>query len=288
MRQPRRDTRGIVDPGGLLRRVRFRRHAPAAELAGLLEHYWFIDWDLTEPFEQSVIGHPSVNLVVMRATGDDPVTAEIAGVSRTLFSIKLTGTGWVRGVKFRPGGFRPFFGTSPAAFTDRRVPLGQVLADDEFADRVAAATEIARSTEAASDAAEATSAATEAADAAAVAVLDNRLLALRPQPDEPARLAMELVDRVRADRSIRRVDEFARAVGMSTRSLQRLFIDHVGVTPKWVILRYRIHEVIERAAGDVDWNAVVAELGYSDQAHLVRDVTATIGVSPTAYAASIR
>jgi AraC-like DNA-binding protein len=49
-------------------------------------------------------------------------------------------------------------------------------------------------------------------------------------------------------------------------------------------LRYRVQEAIERAAPDVDWAALAAELGYSDQAHLVRDFTATIGVSPTAYA----
>lgn len=58
----------------------------------------------------------------------------------------------------------------------------------------------------------------------------------------------------------------------------------MGVPPKWVILRYRVQEAIERAAPEADWAALAADLGYSDQAHLVRDFTATIGVSPTAYA----
>ena len=82
MRQPRRDTRGIVDPAELMRRVRFRRLAPAAALSGLVEHYWFVDWDLDEPYEQHVVGHPAVNLVVMRAGDGEPVTAEVSGVSR--------------------------------------------------------------------------------------------------------------------------------------------------------------------------------------------------------------
>ncbi len=56
--------------------------------------------------------------------------------------------------------------------------------------------------------------------------------------------------------------------------------------PKWVILRYRIHEALERAESDpaVEWARLAADLGYSDQARLVRDFTATVGVPPTAFA----
>lgn len=264
MRQTRRDTRGIVDPAGLMSRVRFRRVAPAAGLAGLVEHYWFVDWDLDEPYEQHVVGHPAVNLVVMRAGAGEPVTAEVSGVSRHLFSIKLADRGWVRGVQFRPGAFRAFSGVSPAPLTDRRVPLARVLPSFGPVAQVDGVP-----------------------DEQAAAVLDGLLLALRPVPGEPARSAMDLVDRVRHDRRIRRVDDLARDAGLSTRSLQRLFTDYVGVGPKWVILRYRVHEAIERAGGAVDWAAVAAELGYSDQAHLVREVTAALGVSPAAYAATL-
>ncbi|MGH3223253.1 MAG: AraC family transcriptional regulator [Streptosporangiaceae bacterium] len=34
----------------------------------------------------------------------------------------------------------------------------------------------------------------------------------------------------------------------------------------------------------MDWAALAADLGYADQAHLTRDFTATIGVSPARYA----
>jgi AraC-like DNA-binding protein len=97
---------------------------------------------------------------------------------------------------------------------------------------------------------------------------------------------MGLVDRIRTDRTMRRVEELAAEEGVSPRSLQRLFAAHVGVSPKWVILRYRIHEALERAETEreIDWAELATELGYSDQAHLTRDFTATIGVPPTAYA----
>ncbi len=56
-----------------------------------------------------------------------------------------------------------------------------------------------------------------------------------------------------------------------------------------MILRYRIHEALERAETDraIDWAALAADLGYADQAHLVRDITATVGVPPRAYAQAV-
>jgi AraC-like DNA-binding protein len=68
--------------------------------------------------------------------------------------------------------------------------------------------------------------------------------------------------------------------------LQRLFADYVGIGPKWVIRRFRLHEVTERlaAGADIDWAALAAELGYADQAHFVRDFRAMFGEPPTWYA----
>lgn len=259
MAAPRRDTRGIVDAAELLARVRFRRREPAEPLRPYLEHYWLIDWDLTQPYASHVVPHPSVNIVFQRFPDQEPF-AEVAGVGIGLFTQKLEGRGRVCGIQFRPGGFRPFFPDRPVShWTGERVRLPEtdtapVLTPDDEDARVAA--------------------------------LDAFLLALAPRPDPQADLAMTLADRIRTDRTIRRVTDFARAEGMSVRLLQRLFAGYVGVGPKWVILRYRIHEALERAETDrdIDWAALAADLGYADQAHLVRDFTATVGVSPTAYA----
>ncbi|MFI8193055.1 DUF6597 domain-containing transcriptional factor [Streptomyces sp. NPDC085946] len=269
MAAPRRDTRGIVDAPGLLARVRFRRHTPAEPLRPYLEHYWLIDWDLTEPYVSHVVPHPSVNIVFQRFEGREPF-GEVAGIGLGLFTHELRGRGRVCGVQFRPGGFRPFApGRAVSGWTGRRVPLAEaypgtdpdvdaVLGPDGERDRVAA--------------------------------LDAFLLRHGPRPDPQAALAMALADRIRRDRTIRRVGDFARSEGMSVRSVQRLFAEYVGVGPKWVILRYRVHDALERAesSSGTDWAALAADLGYADQAHLVRDFTATVGVPPTAYAQSVR
>jgi AraC-like DNA-binding protein len=68
-----------------------------------------------------------------------------------------------------------------------------------------------------------------------------------------------------------------------------LFSDYVGVSPKWVTRRARLHEAALRVEADgpaaVDWAVLAADLGNADQAHLTRDFTATLGVPPTRYAA---
>ncbi|MCX4981583.1 helix-turn-helix domain-containing protein [Streptomyces sp. NBC_00572] len=274
---PRRDTRGIVDPAELLTHVRFRRHTPAPELRPYLEHYWLIDWELPEPYATHVVPHPSVNIVFQRygaigaPAAEVRASAEVAGVGLGLFTQKLTEAGRVCGVQFRPGGFRPFAPAWPVSnWTGRRVPLAEVFPDRGDDEPLSAVL-------------------SPATDHARVAALDAFLLAHGPAPDPAAHRAMELVDLVRGDRAIRKVAQLSSATGLSARSLQRLFATQVGVGPKWVILRYRIHEALERAeaaesADAPDWVALAAELGYSDQAHLVRDFTATVGVPPTAYA----
>lgn len=265
MAGPRRDTRGIVDAAELFARVSFRRLDPAEALRRHIEHYWLIDWDLTEPYVSHVVPHPAVHIVFQQFEGQEPFV-ELAGVQLGLFTQKLEGRGRVCGIKFRPGGFRPFAPRRPVTeWTGRRIRRPEVLPDTDPATILAPAEEAAR-----------------------VAALDAFLLALGPRPDPRADLATDLVERIRTDRTIRRVADLARTQGMSIRVLQRLFAAYVGVGPKWVILRYRIHEALEHAETDdtVDWAALAADLGYADQAHLVRDFTATVGAPPTAYRAS--
>ena len=64
-----------------------------------------------------------------------------------------------------------------------------------------------------------------------------------------------------------------------------MFADFVGVGPKWVLKRYRMHEAAERiASGEAgDGASLALDLGYFDQSHFIRGFTAQIGLSPSAY-----
>lgn len=90
------------------------------------------------------------------------------------------------------------------------------------------------------------------------------------------------------NREIRRLAELCDVAGLGRRTLQRMFLRYAGVSPTWVLRRYRLLEAAEavREGQQVSWAEVAAGLGYADQAHLIRDFRAAIGQTPAAYADS--
>jgi AraC-like DNA-binding protein len=238
--------------------TRHQRHsfpAPAPDLAPFVERYWAVEWDYATPYRQKVVPLPNVQLSVQ--PGAAP---EVHGVS-SRFGVKvLAGRGRVVGAAFRPGAFRAFLGRPVSELTDRSVPAADLPAFTGAPDEPVTPESLQ-------------------------AWLLHHLPAPGPKP--AAVEAGEAVALVAADPGLRRVDQLAAATGTGVRRLQRLFAEHVGVGPKWVIRRYRLHEATERmaAGGPVDWAGLAADLGHADQAHFVRDFTDLFGEPPTHYAA---
>ena len=118
-----------------------------------------------------------------------------------------------------------------------------------------------------------------------VAAVNAFFLHRVPEPDENVELADQLVNRILHQPQIRTVDDLAARTGLSKRSVQRVFREYVGIPPKWVIRRYRLHELIERleAGAPLNWPDLALELGYFDQAHLINDFRAITGYSPADY-----
>ena len=256
--------RGVLRPGLAADRFGLARIAPSGPLACFVDYYWTVRWDLRgQPaYEQTILPHPNVNLV-FEASG-----AGIYGVDRSLFARLLSGQGKALGVRFRPGCFRPFWGAPIAQLSDRVVPATRLFGP--LAEKTRQAIMCADT------------------DGDMVGGAESLLFSGLPERDPVAEQVADLVALITSDSSLRRVDELSVVSGLSVRGLQRLFSDYVGVSPKWVMRRARLHEAAVRADGGepVDWAALAADLGYADQAHLTRDFTATIGVPPTRYAAA--
>ena len=218
-----------------------------------------VEWDLDEPYTQELLNHPTINLAV------EPGTARVHGIRTDRDRKRIEGRGRVVGVKCRPGAFQPFWGRSVHVLTNRTVPL-----EDVFGAGAAGLAERVR-----------------AEAARPFAVMEAFLRARRPRRTRTWTCIAAIVTTMLEDPAVARVDALAARHGLTTRTLQRLFRRYVGVSPKWVLKRYRLHEAAERIAKgrDGDWAATALELGYFDQAHFVRDFTALIGTSPARYAA---
>ena len=109
-------------------------------------------------------------------------------------------------------------------------------------------------------------------------------------PDENVASLAEIVYAVAGDRTILKVKDLVDRYAMNQRMLQRLFATYVGVSPKWVIQRYRLHEAAEQLASgaSIIHSALALDLGYTDQAHFAHDFKAVVGTSPAAYARAVR
>jgi AraC-like DNA-binding protein len=228
-------------------RVEFTK--PSADLEPWVSWYWTVSWTYETPYRQLIVPYPNVHLTFYRSRD------ELHGASSGHVYQVLDGTDGVFGVAFRPGIFRPFLGKPVVSLTDRWIAASEV-----FRGRPAEHS---------------------------VAAVEDFLRSQLPDRDPRADLAAEIVERIAVWPEVVRVDMLAKEYGTTVRQLQRLFAEHVGLSPKWVIRRYRLREVTDRmaAGGSIDWAGLAADLGYADQAHFTRDFTSMFGETPTRYAA---
>ena len=258
-----------TEPRGVLHRLAVgefahgRFEAPA-DLADRVEHFWRVRWNLEgqPPQVQETLPHPNVHLVV------EPGRADAWGVHTGRWTRVLEGRSQAFGIKFRPGAFRELLGRAVADIADAAIAAHALFGDD--------ASVLAN--------------VLDADDATAAAVASAFLRSHLPPADEPALLAARIVDAVADDLELHSVDELARRFGLSLRALQRLFNEYVGIGPKWVIIRYRMHEAVARVQSGqpVAWAALAQDLGYFDQAHFIADFRKLVGRTPGDYGKQMR
>lgn len=237
------------------------RIAPAPELDAIVAHYWLVRWKLHEGIEQTrqTLPHPNVHLVIANRE------ATVSGVHTSRFTTSLSGDGSVFGIKFRAGGVRATLGMPVSRLRDRTLPAREVFG--EWVDQLV---DIASS---------------DSSDAECVAAI-NAVLSKNTRAATPAgQRAGIILDAIASDPTLLRVDDVLQRWQIQRRTLERSFDDEIGVSPKWVIQRYRLHEALARMTREapIDWAQFAQDLGYFDQAHFIRDFRCQVGMTPHAY-----
>lgn len=279
-REPAQFAPAVDPPRGVLHAPEARdssffhqRLAPAPLLAPFVQHFWYVQWDRRDAASGSAetLPHPSCYLVfehdLERPVDDAAVLrcTEVSGVHTGKFSRTMEGCGRVFGVKFQPGGLFPFLQGSVSVLTDRVVPAHQV-----FGSEIHTLARDLRALQTPED---------------MVAAATQFLASRAPERDPASETATDLVKLILDDPAVLTVDGLSHRSGLSVRALQRLFKTYVGVSPKWVIRRYRLHELLEclNSSEHFDGVQIALDLGYADQAHLIHDFTKLVGMPPTAY-----
>ncbi len=275
---PTASTAGLLRPDEFARHVELVRTRAGEPAGRWVENRWSLRWLLPEGrwYDSEVLPHPTCSLTV--ELGSNPragmpahETVVVTGVCTRRFDVEVRGWGRVVGLRFRPGGLAALTGLPASAWTDRSVAATEVLPADLV-------TTLADPGLAASGTAWA-----EVAETALGALADDR-------PDPRYDLLLEVVADMLADRTLLAVADAADRHGVTVRSLQRLFTHYVGVGPKWVLARYRMHDAVTDLHDG--WDGSLTDLalryGWYDQAHFTRDFTALVGVTPGQYRDRLR
>lgn len=261
---------GVLRPDELARHLQLRRLPGLEALAPWVENHWTLRWDLPagRTYVSSTLPHPAANLSIERGVHrdgvfDDPVV--VTGIPTRRFDVTISGTGWVHGVKFRPGGLTSLTGVSARDLRNTTVPAAQVFGRP-IGDALRTLGPEAPAEECRTS-------------------VERVLIGLRASPEPDYQTVLAVVATMLGDRSLVRVGQVEEALGISTRTLQRLFAHYVGVSPKWVLSRYRMHDVVSTL--DAGYDGSLADLaacfGWFDQAHFTGQFTDLVGVPPGRY-----
>lgn len=257
--------RGVLNQTSGQQHYQLERRLPSAELAAYVEQYWYVTWDLRgqKAHLQENIPHPCVNMVFEKNK------SRIMGLVSKMYQYKMVDQGAIFAVKFHPGGFYPLYKKSIAQITDQTRPLTDIFshAADTLIDSVLTATDLDSK----------------------IHIVENALLNLSTKPAPFLASLMAIIKAIETKHNITKTADICRQFSISSRTLQREFNRYLGISPKWVIRKYRMHQALSEFENDTgNWQQLVSNLGYFDQAHFIRDFKAMTGVTPGKYQKNLR
>lgn len=205
------------------------------------------------------------NLVFRTHEGERSGDLSLAGPRTS--ALHKTASGIVRWIKIelKRGWSTQLLGVSASALKDQIVPLDDVWGASARAlcDQLVCARTVPEALQRISDA------------------FAQRAAQIAEPPS--ARLARRAVRMLEEEDDVP-LGRVAERLGVTPRHLRRAFTDNIGVGPKDFARAVRLQRVLRRAADAADWQQIAVDVGYYDQAHLIADFRALVGVTPAAFA----
>ena len=194
-----------------------------------------------------------------------PHRSFVVGSTLTSFLVRSSGWRHVVGASILPAGVQPILGM-PARVIGQSI----ALLDDVIGRRAAELEERV----------------IEGDPGSAMQRLGDALLDLKSSREGSSLLA-RAVQSVREARGVKRIDALAYDSNVSTRHLERHFLEQVGITPKTFSRLIRFDRAVRDipSRGSRPWSQFALEHGYTDQAHFINEFREFSGITPAQFEA---
>jgi AraC-like DNA-binding protein len=256
----------------------YQTYRPGAPLSSFVEHFWQTD-EYAQTFAREMALPLGTTQLIIHLGGDEQrVTSHKPESQERVFRESLLRgprADWYLvqagqrisrvGIQFTPGGAYPFFAPPASELRDLHEPLDALwgaYARELREQLMETPTPNAR-----------------------FRLLEHALLTHTVRPLEPHPAIEYALSTLQPGLSRRPIERVVEKVGLSHQRFIKLFREEVGLTPKehWRLRRFLAVARRTRHETPVAWADLAARMGYSDQAHLIHDFRAFIGLSPRAY-----
>jgi len=254
---------GVLHQTSSSENFQLRRYLPEPELAPLVEQFWLVDWDLRgqSAHTQQNLPDPNMHLVISQQS------AKVMGPVSKKYRYTMQGQGKIIGVKFNLGVLAKRLPCPLDETVDNEFEAADIFNFDHH--------ELIKNTLNAKN------------DNAAVEYLSHTLKDIINQVDPSVIKVQTLAALIKNNNKINRVEILAELTHHSVRSLQRMFKTYVGLSPKWLIRKYRLHHALDLLEKQqLSLAELAAGLDYSDQSHLIRDFNEFLNITPKQYAST--
>jgi AraC-like DNA-binding protein len=257
---------GVLHHQSNVDRYNLRRYFPNDLLRDLIEQFWFVSWDFKddESHTQENLPDPNFHLILDSQRVDFQTVnirkVKLIGPISKSYSYKMEGAGEIIGIKFALGALSAYLESPISQYVDKEIDFQQLVNID--IDSIISMLSGGKN------------------DEQKIDLLHAFITPfIRPPSSELIRVH-ELVNLIKNNAGITKVEHLSEKSNISIRTVQRCFQQYLGLNPKWLIRKYRLHQALElieqQNANLLD---IVALLGYTDQSHLIRDFKDMIGVT---------
>lgn len=232
------------------------RAPPSFLLREYVSHYWLCRHNSDRTHE--VLPDGCVDVVV--SVSGSSARSAVYGTTTTRREVPVEVGSHYLGIRFKPGRSRHFLAASAIELTDRCEGAAGLLelALDEVPEKV-------------SD---------DCVFSTLDAVLERHVL-----KHPPARSGIDhVIDSIETAHGMLRIKTLAAMLGKSTRQLERVFLETVGITPKLFsrIVRFRRASALVSSSPS-SLADIAAEAGYSDQSHMSNEFRLLGDISPAVF-----